>query len=452
MLAAGQGTRMNSALPKVLHTLAGKPLLQHVVNTAAALGPSAIHVVVGHQADQVRQALDVDVRWVDQSVQMGTGHAVQQALPAVAEDALVLVLYGDVPLVTAATLNTCIRAASGGDLALITADFSDPAELGRIQRDGEGAVQEIVEYRDADEAQRAIREINSGIMALSRPRLSDYLSRIEPANAQGEYYLTDVVALAVEDGLAVHGLKAEAPEEVMGINDRGQLAAMERIFQRRAVASLMAQGVSVADPARVEVRGAVEAGQDCFMDVNVVLEGEVTLGRNVRLGPGVVVRDSALGDGVRVEPHTVIEGAQVAANCVLGPFAHLRHGTCLEEGVKIGNFVETKKSVLGRGSKASHLAYLGDASLGENCNVGAGTITCNYDGIDKHPTHIGDDVFVGTNSTLVAPLEIGSGAFIAAGSTVTTTVKSGELAVGRGRQRNIEGWVRPDQRKNEPEI
>jgi bifunctional UDP-N-acetylglucosamine pyrophosphorylase/glucosamine-1-phosphate N-acetyltransferase len=442
---------MNSSLPKVLHPLAGKPLLQHVVNTAAALGPSAIHVVVGHQADQVRQALDVDVHWVDQSAQMGTGHAVQQALPAVAEDALVLVLYGDVPLVTPATLSTCIQAAAGGDLALITADLSDPAELGRIQRGVDGAVQEIVEYRDADEAQRAICEINSGIMALSQPRLSDYLSRIEPANAQGEFYLTDVVALAVADGLPVHGLKAEAPEEVMGINDRGQLAATERIFQRRALAALMAQGVSVADPARVEVRGAVEAGQDCFLDVNVVLEGEVTLGRNVHLGPGVVVRDSALGDGVRVEPHTVIEGAQVAANCVLGPFAHLRHGTCLEEAVKIGNFVETKKSVLGRGSKASHLAYLGDASLGEGCNVGAGTITCNYDGIDKHPTHIGDDVFVGTNSTLVAPLEIGSGAFIAAGSTVTTTVKSGELAVGRGRQRNIKGWVRPDQRKNEPE-
>ena len=451
MLAAGQGTRMNSALPKVLHPLAGKPLLQHVVNTAAALAPSTIHVVVGHQADQVRQAVDADVHWVEQLEQLGTGHAVQQALPFVAEGALVLVLYGDVPLVTAATLTACLEAAAGGNLALITADFADPAELGRIERDAEGAIQGIVEYRDASKAQRAICEINSGIMALDQRRLLDYLSRIEPANAQGEYYLTDVVALAVADGLAVHGLKAGSPEEVMGINDRAQLATMERAFQRRAVGSLMAQGVSVADATRVDVRGTVEAGQDCFLDVNVVLEGQVSLGRNVYLGPGVVVRDSSLGDGVRVEPHTVVEGASVAANCVLGPFAHLRHGTRLEEAVKIGNFVETKKTVLGRGSKANHLAYLGDASLGEDCNVGAGTITCNYDGINKHPTIIGDDVFVGTNSTLVAPLEIGSGAFIAAGSTVTTTVKSGELAVGRGRQRNIKGWVRPDQRKNEPE-
>ncbi len=451
VLAAGQGTRMMSSLPKVAHRLAGRPLLQHVLDTAAQLQPDAIHVVVGHGADQVRGLVSAAVNWVEQREQLGTGHAVQQALSAVATGAMVLVLYADVPLVTVKTLRACIDAACSGGLALVTADFADPAQLGRILRAGNGEIKGIVEYRDATEVQRAIHEINSGILALPQPLLAQYLSRLEPANAQGEYYLTDVVGMAVAEGVLVRGLKVDTAEEVMGINDRAQLAALERIYQRRAIAGLMAQGVSVADPERLDIRGTVAAGMDCFIDVNVVLEGRVILGRDVYLGPGVVVRDATLGDGVRVEPHTVIEGAELAAHCVVGPFARLRPGTQLAESVKIGNFVEIKKSALGRGSKASHLAYLGDATLGEDCNVGAGTITCNYDGVDKHPTHIGDDVFVGTNSTLVAPLEIGSGAYIAAGSTVTSTVNSGELAVGRGRQRNIQGWVRPDRRKKNPE-
>ncbi|MDZ7668404.1 MAG: bifunctional UDP-N-acetylglucosamine diphosphorylase/glucosamine-1-phosphate N-acetyltransferase GlmU [Gammaproteobacteria bacterium] len=447
VLAAGQGKRMASNHPKVLHPLAGRPLLRHVLDTVAALQPSRVHVVVGHGAESVRAAVADDVTWVMQAERLGTGHAVSQALPGIADDSLVLVVYGDVPLIGAATLQACADAAAGEAVALVTAELEEPAQLGRILRDADGGICGIVEYRDADAGQRDIREINSGIMAAQRSILAPLLAKLSPDNAQGEYYLTDVVGLAVEQGIPVQGLTVADPEEVAGINDRAELAAMERRCQRRHVAALMAAGVSVADPERVDVRGRVSAGRDCFIDVNVVLEGDVRLGDDVYLGPGVVLRDSSLGDGVRVEAHTVVEGARVAAGCILGPFARLRPGTELAEDVKIGNFVETKKTLMGRGSKANHLAYLGDATVGEDCNVGAGAVTCNYDGIDKHPTVIGDNVFVGTNTTLVAPLEIETGAYVAAGSTVTSKVNAGELAVGRGRQRNIQGWRRPDQRK-----
>ena len=447
VLAAGQGKRMASRKPKVLQPLAGRPLLHHVLDTVSTLEPRRIHLVVGHGADAVRAAVaDDKINWVLQREQKGTGHAVQQALPEVGSDAVVLVVYGDVPLIGAATLAACVEAAADR-VALITATLQEPGQLGRILRGADGAITGIVEHRDASAEQRAISEINSGILAAPAGLLGGLLAGTRPDNAQGEYYLPDVVALAVADKLPVAGLSVADPDEVRGINDRAELAAVEGVCRRRAVAALMADGVSMADPQRVDVRGRVRAGMDCFLDVNVVLEGTVTLGEGVYIGPGAVIRDAELGDGVRIEPHTVIEGARVGAGSVLGPFARIRPGTELAENVRVGNFVEMKKARLGAGSKANHLAYLGDATLGESCNVGAGTITCNYDGVDKHPTVMGDRVFVGSNSTLVAPLTLESDAYVAAGSTVTSKVGPGELAVGRGRQRNIQGWTRPDRRK-----
>lgn len=463
VLAAGQGTRMRSAHAKVLHTLAGRPLLQHVLDTVSRLQPRQIHVVVGHQADAVRAVIgdnnigdnnigdNVPVRWVTQEHQQGTGHAVGQALPAIDDDATVLVVYGDVPLVSAATLERCVALGSQGKLGLITAEFADPAELGRIIRDEGGVIQAIVEFADASDAERQINEIYSGILALSSATLKQLLPRLQSSNAQREVYLTDLVALAVQDHVVVEGQVADSMQEVMGVNDRSQLAELERHYQSREALRLMQQGVTLADPARLDIRGDLSAGEDCFIDINVVFEGCVRLGRGVSIGPGVVIKDTELGDGVRVEAHTVIEGASVASGCTLGPFARIRPGTELGEDVKIGNFVETKKAKIGRGTKASHLTYLGDATLGEDCNVGAGTVTCNYDGVAKHRTIIGDKVFVGTNSTLVAPLEIGSGSYVAAGSTITTKVGTRELAVGRGRQRNIEGWTRPADRTTRSE-
>lgn len=449
VLAAGQGKRMRSQLAKVLHPLAGRPMLVHVLDTLQALEPDKVHVVVGYQGTTVRETLGdrPGINWVNQDEQKGTGHAVQQALPGIADDSVVLVVYGDVPLVAANTLAACVATAEQGGLGLVTADFADPAELGRIVRNSAGAITEIVEYQDASPEQRAIHEINSGIIALSATRLKALLGAVQPHNAQGEYYLTDIVALAVQDNMTVQGLKADSAEEVTGVNDRAQLATLERCFQRRQAVRLMSEGVTIADPERIDIRGEVTAEPDCFIDINVVLEGRVTLGAGVSIGPGAVIKDTEIGAGVRIEPHTVIEGARIAPRCVVGPFARIRPGTELGEGVKVGNFVELKKANLGKGTKASHLAYLGDATLGENCNVGAGAITCNFDGIDKNHTEIGNDVFVGSNSTLVAPLEIESEAYVAAGSTVTSRVGKGDLAVGRGRQRNIQGWVRPDKRK-----
>ncbi len=460
ILAAGKGTRMRSNHAKVLHTLAGRSLLQHVVTTALTLQPQRLAVVVGHQAQEVMQHLGDGPVWVEQAEQLGTGHAVQlalQALPAtdgadVADGAeksgAVLILYGDVPMVSQHTLSQAIDAAAAGQVGLVTAEFDDPAELGRIVRDAEGQIQRIVEFKDASENERQLQEINSGIMAVPASRLREWLTRVEPHNAQGEYYLTDIIEFAVADGVPVVGVVAATPEEVTGVNDRAQLAELERIYQRRQAQRLMAAGVTIADPERVDIRGDITAGQDCFIDINVVLEGTVELGEGVHIGPGAVICDSAIGSGTEVHPHTVVEGSTVAANCSLGPFARIRPGTRLDDEVKIGNFVETKKSHLGPGTKASHLAYLGDATLGAGVNVGAGTVTCNYDGINKHPTIIGDGVFVGTNTTLVAPLEIAEGAFVAAGSSVTVKVESGDLAIGRAKQRNIKGWTRPDQRQD----
>lgn len=451
VLAAGKGTRMRSALPKVLHGLAGRSMLEHVLHTANQLRPKAIHVVVGHGADDVQAHIAANcgtdnLHWVKQTEQLGTGHAVRTALPGVHKDSTLLILYGDVPLTPVELLRSCLTNAVAGP-ALITALMPDPAQLGRIVRDANsGTVESIVEFKDATPEQRAINEINSGIMAGSADFFNDHLSRLKTDNAQGEYYLTDVIASARADGLPVTGVTADSPYEVAGVNDRVQLAELERVYQRRQAEELMMAGATLLDPDRVDVRGNIQIGQDCVIDVNVILEGEVTLGANVHIGAGSIVRDSRIGDGTVIQPHTMIDGAIVGKRCSVGPFARIRPGSEFAEGVKVGNFVETKKTSLGAGSKAGHLAYLGDAEIGAEVNVGAGTVTCNYDGINKHRTTIGDDVFVGTNSTLVAPIQLDDGAFVAAGSTLTTRVAEGTLAVGRARQRNIDGWKRPDKR------
>jgi bifunctional UDP-N-acetylglucosamine pyrophosphorylase/glucosamine-1-phosphate N-acetyltransferase len=448
VLAAGQGTRMRSRLPKVLHRLAGEPLLSHVLKAARALEPDRIHVVIGHAAETVRSefAAAKDIVWVHQAEQRGTGHALRQALPGIDPRANVLELFGDVPLVTAATLEAC-RAHSGEGIAIVTTETQRPGALGRILRDERGAVRGIVEARDATPEQLAIREINSGILCAPARLLAGLLESITPHNAQGEYYLTDVIALAVSRGVPVRTVAASCEQEVTGVNDRTELAALERLLQRRQAERLMAGGVTLMDPARFDVRGRVTSGIDCVIDVDVVLEGRVVLGDDVRLGAGCVIRDAEIGDGTIIHPHTVIDGARIGAGCEIGPFARMRPGSELAERVKIGNFVETKKTKLGRGTKSNHFAYLGDTTTGADCNIGAGTIMCNYDGFAKHPTVLGDGVFIGSNATLVAPLEIADGAYVAAGSTVTSAVGKGDLAVGRAKQRNIQGWTPPARRR-----
>ncbi|MCP5183469.1 MAG: bifunctional UDP-N-acetylglucosamine diphosphorylase/glucosamine-1-phosphate N-acetyltransferase GlmU [Pseudomonadales bacterium] len=446
ILAAGQGTRMRSSLPKVLHPIAGKPMLAHVLDTARLLTPSGMHVVVQPGADQVRRALAGDITWVEQREQLGTAHAVAQAMPGIGDDATVLVLFGDVPLVNPQTIRQCVDHAEAGHLSLVTAILRDPAELGRIVRE-DGAIRRIVEYKDASTEQRGIREINSGIMAAPSSLLSAFFATMRNDNAQGEFYLTDIVEFALCNGVRVEGVVTDNEMEVAGVNNRVQLAEVERAKQREIAEALMRGGVTLADPARLDVRGNVRAGRDVFIDVNAVLIGEVELGDGVSIGPNVMITDSKLGAGVRVNANSVIEGAVLSAQCTIGPFARIRPGTELAENVHIGNFVETKKARIGKGSKANHLAYLGDTDIGAGCNIGAGTITCNYDGFAKHRTSIGDDVFVGSNATLVAPVELDDGAFVAAGSTITTKVENGDLAVGRGKQRNIKGWTPPHRRQ-----
>ena len=448
VLAAGAGTRMRSGQPKVLHCLAGQPLLAHVLATAAALRPAKIHVVIGDGAEQVtaRFAADERIHWVRQEPRRGTGDAVAQALPAVAPDATVLVLLGDVPLISATTLAACLREARES-VALVSTKLADPTGAGaRVLRDDSGRVVGVVEEQDATPLQAAVAEVNSGMMAAPGALLAELLRAVTPNNAQGEYYLTDVVNLAAARGRPVRAVAAASPMEAFGVNDRGQLARLERYWQRRQADALMAEGVTLVDPARLDVRGAVRAGRDCVIDVGVVFEGEVTLGDGVAIGANCVVRDSTLGDGAQVLPMCCIDGARVAAGARIGPFARLRPGTELGEAARVGNFVETKKARLGAGAKANHLAYVGDASVGSGANIGAGAITCNYDGQTKHRTVIGDDAFVGTNATLVAPLTISDGAYVAAGSTITTKVPPAELAIGRARQRNIRGWTPPAKR------
>jgi bifunctional UDP-N-acetylglucosamine pyrophosphorylase/glucosamine-1-phosphate N-acetyltransferase len=444
ILAAGQGSRMKSSLPKVLHPVAGKAMLHHVVDTAKQLGAEKIHTVIGHGADQVRASLEDDsVNWVLQTEQLGTGHAVAQALPALPDDARVLVLYGDVPLTRKDTLETMVADLDERNLALLTVDMDNPHGYGRIVRNEQGLVQAIVEQKDATAEQQQIQEVNTGILAVSARQLKQWLPALSNSNAQGEYYLTDIIAMAVDHGLSVTVSQPLNPFEVQGVNNRLQLAELERWYQRQQAERLMTEGASLADPARIEVRGELIIGNDLWIDVNAVFEGRVSLGNNVVIGPNCVIKDATIADGAEIKANSVIEGAVVGANAQIGPFARLRPGTELAANTKVGNFVETKKAVVGEGSKINHLSYVGDASLGRNVNVGAGTITCNYDGVNKHQTVLGDGVFVGSNTSLVAPVNVAEQATIGAGSTITRDISEGELAVARGKQRNIAGWERP---------
>lgn len=444
ILAAGQGKRMKSDLPKVLHHLGGRTLLEFVVDAAYTLEPAEVRVVYGHGGDQVRQALThLEVTWIPQTERLGTGHAVLQAIPGIPEEATVLVLYGDVPLVSPATLEQVVAQAGSTQLALVTVHLDDPRGYGRILRNPQGTIQGIIEERDADEHEKAITEVNTGILATNAGRLRNWLVSTKQANAQGEYYLTDIIALAAGDRIAIHGIAPHAVEEVLGVNDRLQLASLERYFQRLQAEQLMRAGVTLRDPARLDVRGTVHTGRDVIIDVNVVLEGRVVLDEGASIGPNVVIRDSEIGAHTQILANCVIERARAGANCQIGPFSRLRPGADLADDVHVGNFVEIKQSEVGAGSKVNHLTYVGDTRVGKRVNIGAGTITCNYDGAFKHRTIIGDDAFIGSGTELVAPVEVGPGSTIGAGSTITRDTAPGQLAVARNRQVTIKGWKRP---------
>lgn len=451
ILAAGQGKRMRSALPKVLQPLAGQPLLAHVLTTARSLEPVAIHVVHGHGGEQLRQrfAEADDLHWVEQPQQLGTGHATQMAMPAIAgndpDQARVLVMFGDCPLLRSSTLQALLDSNT---TALLSAEVEDASGYGRIVRDPSGAVTAIVEHRDCSELQLAINEINSGILVARAAHLRDWLGQVKAENNQGEYYLTDVIALAVAAGQEVAGIIVDDAEEILGVNDRWQLTQLERIFQRRAARALCDQGALLADPERIDIRGSVNVGQDVSIDVNAVFEGDSVLGDGVSIAAGCVIKNCRLGPATRVHAHSVLDGVVTDGDCDIGPFARLRPGTRLAVKTRVGNFVETKKIQMGSGSKASHLSYVGDATIGDNVNIGAGTITCNYDGVNKHQTIIGDGAFIGSDSQLVAPVEIKAGATIGAGSTITKTAPADQLTLSRTRQLSIAGWKRPVKRDN----
>ena len=443
ILAAGQGKRMHSNLPKVLHPLAGKALVSHVVDTARSLSPRKLCLVYGHGGDVVRSTLDApDLSWALQDPQLGTGHAVQQALPFLEEDGTTLVLYGDVPLIQADTLKRLVQAADGG-LAILTVELADPQGYGRIVRNAAGLVVRIVEQKDASAEERCIREINTGIMAMPTARLGEWLSRLSSNNAQNEYYLTDIVGMAVDAGLPVRTANPAHEWEVLGVNSKVQLAELERVAQRSMAVTLMEQGVRLADPARIDVRGTLKCGRDVFIDVNCVFEGNVVLDEAVEVGPNCVLKNARIGAGSRLAAFTHIEDAVVGADGMIGPFARLRPGTELAEDVHVGNFVEIKKSRIAAHSKANHLAYIGDATIGSRVNVGAGTITCNYDGANKYQTIIEDDAFIGSDTQLVAPVTVGRGATLGAGTTLTKDAPPDTLTISRARQTSIPGWKRP---------
>lgn len=449
ILAAGQGTRMKSRLPKVLHPLAGMPMLEHVVNTAQALQPQAIHVVIGHGSDQVRSALSAyDLNWVVQEEQNGTAHAVLQVVPALDQESVVLILYGDVPLIEQATLQSLLAQASMAP-ALLTAMLSDARGYGRILRDDSGALLGVVEDKDASASQRLICEINTGVLAAPAGDLREYLPRVNNNNSQGEYYLPDILGLAKDAGKIILSVETCSELEILGVNDRVQLNQVERELQRRRAEQLMLDGVSVADADRIDIRGNLKCGEDTFIDINAVFEGEVTLGNRVTIGPNCVLANVSVGDDVTIHSMSHLEEAVIGDSCSIGPYARLRPGTVLAEGARVGNFVETKKANIGAGSKVNHLSYIGDCEMGAGVNIGAGTITCNYDGANKFVTRLGDGVFVGSNSTLVAPISIEDNGFTAAGSIITKAVGRDELAVTRARQRNVTGWQRPRKNNNE---
>ncbi len=444
ILAAGEGTRMRSDLPKMLQPLAGLPILDHVIDAAHLASPDAIHVVYGFGGDRVREAMSGrDVRWVLQEQQLGTGHAVSQALPDIPDEYIVVVLCGDVPLILPETISALAAEAADGAVAVLTVVVDDPAGYGRILRDDVGCVTGIVEDADADTDQKQISEINTGLIAAPAGHLKRWLSAVGSDNAQGEVYLTDVIAIAAADGAGVKGVIADSPSEVAGINDRRQLAAAENALRERRAGALMDAGATLADPGRIDIRGTVTCGRDVFIDANVLIEGDVVLGDGVQVGANAVIRDASIGNGTAVLPFTLIDSADVGKDCSIGPYGRLRPGAILADGAKVGNFVEVKNSRIGEGSKVNHLTYVGDAEVGRDVNIGAGTITCNYDGVNKHRTVIGDGVFIGSGVELVAPVEIEDGATIGAGSTISKRAPAGKLTVARSRQSTIEGWQPP---------
>jgi len=444
ILAAGEGTRMRSKLPKVLHELAGKPLLSHVIDTARDFSPDEITVVYGHGGDRVRELLDADdLDWCEQTQRLGTGHAVMQALPYLQRVERVVILYGDVPLITDQTLRSMLQGLESTDLVLLTERLDDPTGYGRIVRDTTGRIVAIVEQKDANEVQREIDEINTGIMAVERSRLEQWLGRINNDNAQGEYYLTDIIALAVQDGVEIEAVNPRSEEEVMGVNDRRQLAYLERHVQRQRAEALMLSGVTLADPARLDIRGELQAGRDVFIDCNAIFEGRVELADGVQVGANALIKNSVIKEGVEILANSVIEDAVIGAGSRIGPFARIRPETELADHVHIGNFVEIKKSKVATGSKINHLSYVGDSLVGSGVNIGAGTITCNYDGANKHQTVIGDNAFIGSDSQLVAPVTVGAGATIGAGSTITRNTPPDKLTLSRSKQISVDDWQRP---------
>ena len=440
ILAAGQGKRMRSDLPKVLHHLAGRPLLDHVIATALGLNPDAVFVVHGHGGAQVRERLGHHpVTWIEQREQLGTGHAVQQVLPRLDDNDTILVLYGDVPLVRPETLGAL----------LLTVDLGDPTGYGRIVRDGDGNITRIVEHKDADAAQRAITEINTGILAVPGRLLRRWLARLDNGNAQGEYYLTDIVAMAVADDVEVVSAQPRSALEVSGVNDKSQLSVVEREFQREQAERLMQEGVTFLDPARFDLRGTLKAGRDVVIDVNAVIVGDVELGDRVQVGANVHLVNARIGNDVAILPNCIIEDAVIGEGCRIGPFARIRPETELAAHVHVGNFVEIKKTTVAEGSKINHLTYVGDSSIGSRVNIGAGTITCNYDGANKYRTIIGDDAFIGSNTALVAPVTVAEGATIGAGSTISRDVPPGKLTLARAKQLTVPGWQRPTKKPSE---
>ncbi|MGC1509950.1 bifunctional UDP-N-acetylglucosamine diphosphorylase/glucosamine-1-phosphate N-acetyltransferase GlmU [Ketobacter nezhaii] len=449
ILAAGKGTRMKSKLPKVLQPLAKQSLLAHVLKTSLSLNAAKVIVVYGHGGEQVKSDIGTgfsaaEVEWVEQSEQLGTGHAVLQALPHLNEGSRTLILYGDVPLISENTLTRFLNEVSPGDTGVLTVKLPDPTGYGRIVRDHAGVVREIVEEKDAGNEIRKIVEVNTGIMLADSKDLQQWLPSIDSNNAQGEYYLTDLVKIANQHDVPVIGCRVKDPIEVEGVNDKRQLARLERLYQRKLAEELMIAGATLADPARIDIRGQVNISQDCFIDVNVVFEGQVELGTGVQIGPNCVIIDSVIGAGSIIKANCVLENAQVGEGCDVGPFARLRPGTEMKRGARIGNFVETKNTIMEEGAKASHLTYLGDSEIGRDVNIGAGTITCNYDGVNKHKTIIGEGAFIGSNSALVAPVDIGAGATIGAGSTITKSAKENALTLTRAKQLTIESWKRPE--------
>jgi bifunctional UDP-N-acetylglucosamine pyrophosphorylase/glucosamine-1-phosphate N-acetyltransferase len=444
ILAAGKGTRMQSRLPKVLHKIAGQPLLSHVLTAAKTVNDAKSIVVTGFGGDQVENTIGKQAdAFVTQPDQLGTGHAVQCALPHIRENAKVLILYGDVPLISPSTIGRMLEAVTDNEMGLLTVTLDNPSGYGRIIRDTDNNIAAIVEQKDANPEQLKVNEVNTGVMALTSQQLMGWLPQIDNNNAQGEYYLTDLIAIATSDSVKVKSIQPQSATEVEGVNNRVQLSQLERAHQRQKAQKLMESGTSLADPERFDQRGELSVGTDNFIDINCIFEGVVKLGSNVHIGPNCQVINSSIGDGVEIKANTIIEDSVVGDNAILGPFARLRPGTELADNTKIGNFVETKKAKVGKGSKINHLSYVGDAELGEGVNVGAGTITCNYDGANKFNTTIGDNSFVGSNSTLVAPVKVADNSFVGAGSTITKDTEENSLAISRAKQLNIEGWKRP---------